>query len=122
MVRFVYYNLNPKGVKEEDCVTRAITMATGLPYNEVAKKLYYSAKLLDCDKLNVCCYKHLLDDTFKFHRVKCAGLTVAEFAEIYPTGIYIIRMDGHLSVLIDQTIYDLWNCKDEILTDAWRVD
>lgn len=121
-MRFVYYNLNPKGIKENDCVTRAIALATGLDYDKVAQKLYLSAELLDCEKLCVCCYKHLLDNVFAFPRVHCSGLSVAQFADLHPTGTYLIRMNGHLSVLIDYTIYDIWNCKNEILTNAWRVD
>lgn len=121
-MRFVYYNLNPKGIKEEDCVTRAITLASGLDYEKVAEKLYYSSKLLECDKLNVFCYKHLLDDIFKYQKVYCSGMTVEEFAENHPYGTYLIRINGHLSTLIDNTIYDLWDCRNEILTNAWRVD
>ena len=45
MSKFVYYNNNPYGLKEEDCVTRAITLASGLPYFEVQKKLKLIANL-----------------------------------------------------------------------------
>ena len=44
-------------------------------------KLYYTAKLLNCDKLCVCCYRHLLDDVFKYQRIDCDGLFVREFAD-----------------------------------------
>lgn len=121
MANFVYYNVNPSGVRENDCVTRAITLATGLPYKKIAQKLYLSAKLLECDKLNFFCYSHLLDDVFKFERVPTYSLTVNEFANIHPYGTYLIRMNGHISVLKDGTVYDIWDCRREIVTDAWLV-
>ena len=50
------------------------------------------------------------------------GLFVGEFADLYPDGTYLVRMDGHISVCKDGTIYDLFDCRDEFITDAWRVD
>lgn len=121
MAKFVYYNNNPRLIKTEDCVTRAISLASGLPYKEIQDKLYYTAKLLNCDKLCVCCYRHLLDDVFKYQRMDCDGLFVREFADKHPKGIYLLRIDGHITCCIDNTIYDLWDCRDEFITDAWKV-
>ena len=122
-MRFVYYNLNPKGIKENDCVTRAIALATGLDYDKVAQKLYLSAELLDCEKLCVCCYKHLLDNVFAFPRVHCSGLSVAQFADLHPYGTYLIRVPSHLTVIRDGVLYDIWDCREEICDIAWkRVD
>ena len=45
-----------------------------------------------------------------------------DFANKYPVGTYLIRMNAHLSVIIDSNIYDIWNCGNEKLTIAWRVD
>ena len=122
MARFSYYNINPDGVRKNDCVTRAISLASGLDYKEVQEKLFYTAKLLNCEKLCVCCYRHLLDDVLKYRRVDCDGLMVGEFADTYPNGTYLVRMNGHISCIIDGTIYDIWDCRGEWLTDAWKVD
>lgn len=121
MSRFVYYNRNPDGSKENDCVTRAISLATGLDYPSVRKKLYHTAELLDCEKLCVCCYKHLIEDVFKCMRVSCDNLSVGEFADIYPYGTYLVRVDGHISTIINNSIYDIFDCRDMIVTDAWKV-
>ncbi len=118
---FRYLNLNPLSLTEEDCVTRAIALASGYGYAEIQDKLYYMSKLLECDRLCVCCYQHLLTDVFKYPKIECRGLTVREFAEEYPEGTYLIRMNGHLSVLSNGLIYDIWDCSDEVLTDAWYV-
>lgn len=118
---FRYLNINPLGLKEEDCVTRAIALASGYSYAEIQDKLYYISELLECERLCVCCYQHLLTDVFKYDKVYCRGMTVAEFAALHPEGVYLIRMNGHLSVLINGVIRDLWDCSDEYLTDVWAV-
>lgn len=95
-------------------------MASGLPYVEVQKKLHLIAELLNCEKLCVCCYRHLLDDIFKYQRVNCDGLLVGEFADIHPIGIYLLRVNGHITCIIDSVVYDLWDCRNELITDAWK--
>ena len=119
---FEYLNVNPLDLEESDCVTRAISYASGYSYAEIQNKLYYISELLECDRLCVCCYQHLLSDVFKYAKICCRGMTVAEFAKRYPVGIYLIRMEGHLSVLVNGKIRDIWDCSDEILTDVWFVD
>lgn len=122
MAKYVYYNINPRGIKEEDCVTRAISFATGLDYNVVAEKLTLIAKLMNCDRLCVCCYRHLLDDIFKFRRVNCDSMTVNCFANKHPYGTYLVRMNGHISCIKNGKVYDIFDCRDIELTDAWQVN
>lgn len=121
MAKYVYYNINPKGIKEEDCVTRAISFATGLDYSIVAEKLTLIARLMNCDRLCVCCYRHLLDDIFKFKRVNCDSMTVNSFANRHPYGIFLVRMNGHISCIKNGKVYDIFDCRDIELTDAWQV-
>ena len=118
---YKYYNINPLDLEESDCVTRAISLASGYSYAEIQDKLYYISQLLDCERLCVCCYQHLLSDVFKYDKVYCYNMTVSEFAELHPKGIYLIRMDGHLSTLVDGIVWDIWDCSNEILTDVWSV-
>lgn len=116
---FEYLNLNPVGIEENDCVTRAIALCTGKSYFEIRDKLQLTADLLDCDELCVCCYHHLIDDVFKFPRVRTRGLTAGEFAEQHPVGLFLIRMDGHASAIYNGTIMDLFDCSSYEVTDAW---
>lgn len=119
---FRYLNINPLSLTESDCVTRAIALATGYSYAEIQDKLYYISQLLECEKLCVCCYQHLLSDVFKYDKVYCHNMTVSEFAQRHPEGVYLIRMEGHLSTLVNGVVYDLWDCSYETLTDVWRVE
>jgi len=121
MARFVYYNINPDGEKASDCVTRAISLGTGLDYTTIRRKLYHSAKLFDCDKLNVDCYAHLLEDVFKFPQVNTYGMTVGEFADNHPYGIYLVRMSGHISTIWQGKVVDIWDCRDSLITNAWKI-
>lgn len=121
-MNYQYLNVNPLSITEQDCVTRAISLATGYSYAEIQDKLYYIAELLECERLCVCCYRHLLEKVFNLEKVDCYGMTVEEFGDKHCDGIYLIRMNGHLSCLIRGTVYDIWDCRDEILTDCWRVD
>ena len=121
MARFIYYNQNPDGEKASDCVTRAISLATGLPYTKIRTKLYHSAKLFDCDKLNVDCYSHLLEDVFKFPQVKSYGMSVGEFADTHYNGIYLVRISGHISTIWQGKVVDIWDCRDSLITNAWKI-
>lgn len=121
-MRFKYLNLNPLSLREEDCVCRAISLATNRSYAEIEDKLYYISRLFDCEELCVCCYQFLLNDVFKYESISCDGMTVQQFADEHPNGTFILRMNGHCSCLINDCIYDLWNCGEEILTNAWEVD
>lgn len=119
---FDYYNRNPLGIEEEDCVTRAISYCANWSYFKTRKKLQLTAELLECEELCPCCYFHLLDYVLKFDRVKCRGMTVGEFAKQHPKGTYLIRMTGHISVIKDGRIKDLFDCSSYVATDCWRTD
>ena len=122
MAKYIYYNRNPDGNRENDCVTRSISLASGLPYPTIRKKLFHTAKLLDCEKLCVCCYKHLLDNVFKYEPIDCAGYTVEEFADSNPQGTYLVRMENHISTIIDNCVYDIFDCRDMFISHAWKVE
>lgn len=116
---FVYYNRNPNGETIGDCVIRAISLASNIDYVEIENKLYHLSELYECDRFCICCYRYLLDDVFKYPEVECEGMTIKEFAKEYPHGRFIVRMEGHLSTVIDGKCYDIFDCTNEFLTDAW---
>lgn len=122
MAEYVYYNRNPDGSKQNDCVTRAISLVSGLSYPTIRKKLYHTSKLLDCQKLSVCCYKFLIEEVLMGKRVNCDGMYPAEFAETHPDGKYLLRLKGHILSCIDGKIYDTFDSRYmDLLTDAWEL-
>ena len=123
MADYVYLNVNPDQLTVSDCVTRAITLTTGLPYSKVRKMLFHTAKLLGCEKLCVMCYKFLIEDVLKCRRVNCDGMYPDDFANLHDDGTYLLRMNGHINCCIDGKIYDIFDSRYyDFLTDAWRVD
>lgn len=121
MAKFRYLNVNDDKVKRNDCVTRALTLASGLPYSSIRRKLRYTARLLDCSKLCVSCYSFFIEEVLLGKRTNCDGMTVEEFADLHPIGVFLVRMDGHISVIIDNTIMDIFDCRRHLLTNAWEV-
>ena len=122
MARYQFLNVNPLGEIEEDCVCRAISLALDEDYYKIQEKLYLVAKLFECESLCVCCYKYLLDNVYDLKRIEeVKGMTVEEFANHFPIGVFIVRVEGHLTCVIDNNIMDIWNCKDEIVDLVWKV-
>ena len=122
MAKFRYWNENPQGEKRNDCVTRAICFATNLSYPQVRKKLFHTAKLLDCTKLCPTCYGFAIQQVFGGVPKNCEGMTVGEFADKHPMGIYLIRIKGHLTVIKDNVCYDLWDCRHRECDLAWQMN
>ena len=40
MADYIFFNNNPEKLIENDCVTRSISLASGLPYEAIEEKLY----------------------------------------------------------------------------------
>lgn len=118
---FIYHNENPDKLEINDCVCRAISFASSVPYDVIDDKLFYTSKLLDCEKLCVCCYSFLLEVYFGFQRVNGGGLTINDFCDIFNRGTYLVRVHEHISVVQNGKIYDIWDCGDEVITDSWFV-
>jgi hypothetical protein len=122
MARFQYLNVEPSGKKKSDCVTRAIKLASGLPYATIRKKLFHTKKLLNCES-SYCptCYSFLIQEVLGGVPKNCEGMTVGEFADLHPEGTYLIRIQGHLLCILDNTIMDLWDNRNRFCDLAWEV-
>ena len=122
MAGFRYWNENPQNERHNDCVTRAITLASGLPYEEVRRKLFHTSKLLRCEsKLCPTCYSFLIQEVLGGVPKDCHKMTVEEFAELHPNGVYLVRMDGHLSAIVENCVFDTFDCRGHLLTNAWEI-
>ena len=119
---YIYYNANPDNANINDCVVRAVTLATGLDYYDVARKLDLTSELWGCERTCLSCYSNLLDSVFRFKRIYADGMTIEEFAYTHPYGIYILRGAGHLTTIIDGQSWDTFDTLDMVITDGWQVD
>lgn len=121
-MKYKFLNLQPLGRIEQDCVCRAISFALNENYYVIQEKLHLTACLFECEELCVCCYKHLLDSVYGLKRIESYhGYTVEEFINMNPTGKFIIRVDAHLTACEDGVLYDIWDCRDEIVDIVWQV-
>lgn len=117
---FVYHNVNPNGKRINDCVTRAIKNVSGLEYATIRKKLYHTARLLGCEKLCWTCYMFFIQEVLGYRAVNCDNMTVGEFAMTHTQGTYLVRIEGHLTSLVNGKIMDTWDCSNRLCTIAWK--
>lgn len=121
MAKFIYLNVSPNGERKNDCVTRAIKLASGLDYSVVRKCLFHTARLLGCEKLCWTCYSFFLTQVLGYRQVNCDGMSVGEFADLHPEGTYLIRIDQHLTTVINGHSYDTFDCRHRKCVVAWKV-
>lgn len=121
MTNYKFLNVNPKMRKEPDCVTRAICFALEIPYSMVKRMLDENGDIYTCDELRVMCYSKLLSNHFGLKSYNGRGRTVGHLADIYRENKLLMRIDGHLTCSVDGTVYDIWDCTDEICDIYWVI-
>lgn len=121
MVDYKFYNANPLGEIEQDCVCRAISTCLDMPYKSIEQKLELIGEVFECDELCVCCYHHLLEKVFGLKQKFANGKTVGEVAQEFKNNRVIIRIDGHLTCSLYGIVYDIWDCTDEKADIFWIV-
>lgn len=110
MSDFTYYNNTPSKAILDNCVTRAITLASGLPYKTVSKLLDLTAEHCNCERLYYGCYRYLLENVLGYPvKYPDDGETVEDIIDKYPNNTLLIRINQHLLCAVAGTIYDLWN-------------
>lgn len=121
---FRYYNANPLDKSVNDCTVRAISLASGLSWDETYLILCNFARKRGVMPDEV---EHI--DTFlkKFYtQVYCcrrqSNLTVGDFVERNPAGVFLITMQGHITCCVDGCIYDTFDPKDRYIWEAYKVD
>ncbi len=125
---FTYYNRNPHNKITGDCVTRAISFALNLDYNDLVMDIarYHCQTGVDI--------RYNKEDAYlkKFGVVKQPMLkhhdntryTLKEFIRKFPKGTYIVKMPHHLTVVKDGVNYDIWDCtkSDRKIGIFYKID
>lgn len=117
---YKYYNANAHNNFVDDCTIRAISLAEDLTWNEAYYKLSNLARNSGLMMDDVNFIEDYLDD--RYPRECFSKMSVGEFVDKHQAGIYLITMPGHITVSINGTIFDTFNCSDRIMRCAWRVD
>lgn len=116
---YEYFNNNPNKRHIADCTLRAISLLTNKSWGEVYDELSWLSSKDGYMFDNVEFVEDYLDNRFprECHYSKYVG----EFANEHPKGKYAITMNGHITALIDGTIYDTFDCRNRIMRCAWKV-
>lgn len=114
-----FYNENPLGLFENDCVVRSLSCATQRSWDSVYDELSDEAQLKGTmmdDREFVIDY---LDTHFT--RVPDLPYRVGEVAIKYPNNIILCTMNGHICCIKYGIIYDTFNPSNRIVEEAWIV-
>lgn len=116
---YVSYNANTHSRRVGDCVIRAISKATGQDWDATYVGICAKGfELCDMPSSNYVWGEYLKDHGFHRELVP-DGLTVAEFANRYRHGTYVLAISGHVVCVKDSCYYDTWDSGDEVPIYAW---
>lgn len=113
---FVQFNGNPCGRNTGDCVVRAISIVTGMPWEKVYAGLCVEG-FAKCTwgNSNDVWADYLLHLGFTQHKVQGKSkYTIADFAEEHKTGEYVVGTGNHAVAVVDGNIIDSWDSSREI--------
>ncbi len=114
-----YYNANPLGLYEDDCVIRAISCALDKSWNSVYDELsdLAQAKGTLLDKKDF--VRGYLNYNFK--RIDYPPYKVYQVAQKYKNNIVLCTMRGHIVCIKYGIIYDTFDPSDRVVEDVWLV-
>lgn len=112
---FKEYNANPKNKRTCDCVIRALTIATGMRYEEVYKELF-DISLKTGYMLNEKRVEDKFMEAHGFIKMKQprksngSKYTINEIRLLCTERVIVIRCAHHLTCVKDSVLIDTWNC------------
>ena len=118
-------NPNPRHYEVDDCVVRAIAIATNQTWMRVYDDLCYTGrKAYNMPSSNAVWGHYLYQLGFKPFLLpetcpQC--VTVREFTKRYPKGTYIIGTGNHAVAVIDGDYYDSWDSGNEVPAYFWKI-
>ena len=114
-----FYNANPLGLNEDDCVIRAISCATNRSWDAVYDELsdLAQAKGTLLDKKDF--VRGYLNTHFR--RVYDFPYKVYQVAQKYKNNTVICALFNHLVCIKNGRILDTFDCSDRVVEDLWLV-
>jgi hypothetical protein len=123
---FKYHNQNPHNRITTDCVTRAISFALDIPYNDVVMEIAeFQCKtgFVIEEREDLLLKAHGFSMQPMLRHDDGTKYTLKEFIEEHHKGTYLVRMPHHLTVVKDGVNYDIWDCtrSSRKIGNYWRV-
>lgn len=111
---YVFANINPKKKLTNDCVVRAIGIATGKSWDEVFWDLTLDAfdEKETCIDSNKIWGQYLERQGYRRYHISdvCPMCyTLSQFCRDNPKGIYVVGTGSHAVAVINGDWYDTWN-------------
>lgn len=122
---WTYYNPNPVRQDGEvgDCAVRAVAKALGISWEAAHVRLSFNAYLMgDIQNSDLVWGSVLRKAGFVREIVPntCPDCyTVRDFCEDHPYGIFVIKSENHVAIVIDGVLYDSWNSEMKIPIYYW---
>lgn len=117
---YQFYNENPLGLFEDDCVIRSISCATHRSWDEVYDELSDLAQeqgtLLDKKDF----VRRYLNANYK--RIEHPPYKIYQVAEMFKNNIVLCTTSGHIVCIKYGIIYDTFDPSDRIVEDVWIVE
>jgi len=114
-----YYNANPLGLNEDDCVIRSLSCATHRSWDEVYDELSDLAQekgtLLDKRDF----VRWYLNTNFQ--KVVNPPYKVYQVAQMFKNNIVLCTMKGHIVCIKYGRILDTFDPRERIVEDVWIV-
>ena len=122
---WVQCNPNPLGKQANDCVVRAIAIATERSWGDVYADLCRMGRL-ECDmpSSNAVWGLFLKEQGYRQRLLpdscpRCT--TIRAFCDRFPDGTYIVGTGSHAAAIIDGSLYDSWCSLDEVVSTYWKI-
>ncbi len=121
---YIHANPNPNGMYVEDCVIRAIAIATNRSWDDIFVHVCLQAYIMkNMPSVNKVWGNYLSSIGFVVYPVldRCPDCyTVRDFCRDNPYGTFILATGSHVIAVIDGNYYDAWDSGDELPTAVWR--
>lgn len=120
---FQYYNANPLGRNVSDCSVRAISLAEEKSWDQVYKELSDFARKEAITFSEIEFIDKYLADRYPQY---CWGknqkiTTVGDFADLGLKGRFLATMSGHITAIINGTIYDTFDPSNRYVWCVYKV-
>lgn len=121
-----FYNPNPSNIRVGDCTVRALSKALGKSWEDIYISLCAEGLMYhDMPSSDYVWGMFLRNNGFKQEAISSVCpecTTVQKFAELHPSGTYVVKTQNHVICIKDGNWFDTWNSAEEIILYFWEKE